>query len=59
METTWKEAVMAYFKVGLLIPEFALKGCQKPRKNLNQDTRSAGRVFNPEASEYESGLLTT
>jgi hypothetical protein len=39
-------------------PRIFPEGVRKAMKNLSQDSRSAGKDFNPGPTEYEAGVLT-
>jgi len=51
-----KEAAMAYFTY---YPGIFLEGLRKSTKTPSQDSRFPDRNFNPGATEYEAGVLTT
>jgi hypothetical protein len=56
LERTWKEAVVAYFKV---LSRHLPGGTEKTHKNHSQDSLSPGRNLNSEPPEYEAGVLST
>jgi hypothetical protein len=55
LESTWKRAVMAYWRH---YPGICMERLRKTMKHLRQDTLFPGRDFNSGTSENETGVIT-
>jgi hypothetical protein len=53
LEGNGRDLILRYYR------GIGLEGVRKATKALGQDSRSTGRYFNPQLSEYEIGVLIT